>query len=35
MLPAGDAVTVSLTGQVERDGMVNPFTATTTVRVVR
>ena len=35
MLPAGDAVTVSATGQVERDGMVNPFTATTTVRILK
>ena len=33
MLPVGDAVTVSVTGRVERDGVVNPFTATTTVRV--
>jgi poly(3-hydroxybutyrate) depolymerase len=35
MLPAGDSVTVSATGQVERDGMVNPFTATTTVRILK
>ena len=35
MLPAGDAVSVSATGQVERDGMVNPFTATTTVRILK
>lgn len=34
MLPAGDAVSVSATGQVEREGMVNPFTATTTVRIL-
>lgn len=35
MLPAGKAVTVSATGQVERSGMVNPFTATTTVRILK
>ncbi|PZF85625.1 hypothetical protein [Jiangella anatolica] len=35
MLPAGDAVTISATGRVERDGMVNPFTATTTVRILK
>lgn len=34
-LPAGHAVTVSATGQVERDAMVNPFTATTTVRILK
>ena len=35
MLPAGDAVSVAATGEVERNGMVNPFTATTTVRVLK
>jgi hypothetical protein len=35
MLPAGKEVTVSVTGQVERDGMVNPFTATTTVQILK
>ena len=35
MLPAGKAVTVSATGQVERAAMVNPFTATTTVRILK
>jgi len=35
MLPAGDAVTISATGQVERDGMVNPFTSTTIVRILK
>jgi poly(3-hydroxybutyrate) depolymerase len=34
-LPAGDAVTVSATGEVERDGIVQPFTATTAVRILK
>ncbi|WP_370617658.1 alpha/beta hydrolase family esterase [Mumia sp. Pv 4-285] len=34
-LPAGKAVTVSATGRLERGGQTNPFTATTTLRVVR
>jgi hypothetical protein len=35
MLPAGNAVSVTATGQVERDGMVNPFTATATLRILK
>jgi hypothetical protein len=34
-LPAGDAVSVSLTGDVERDGLVTPFTTMTTIRVIK
>jgi poly(3-hydroxybutyrate) depolymerase len=34
-LPAGNAVTVNATGEVERDGTVNPFTATTTLRIMK
>jgi hypothetical protein len=34
-LPAGDVVSVSLTGDIERDGVAAPFTSNTTVRVIR
>jgi hypothetical protein len=34
-LPSGDAVTVSVSGDLERDGVVTPFATTTTVRIVR
>jgi hypothetical protein len=34
-LPAGDAVSVSLTGDMERDGLVTPFTTMTTIRVIK
>ena len=34
-LPAGNAVSVAATGEVERDGIVSPFTATTTVRILK
>jgi len=34
-LPAGNAVSVAATGEVERDGIVSPFTATATVRILK
>jgi len=34
-LPAGNAVSVAATGEVERDGLVSPFTATATVRILK
>lgn len=34
-LPAGDAVSVSATGDLERDGVVTPFTAGATLRVLK